>query len=203
MLFTDEHCIVFRGSFLCVNAWKDCFNIELHYFNSSTQWLEIILTTLKERPSMQNQTQVKVWLRNPVLHSLEQHVHEWIIIRTHLPCLWQKLLDIFILRMNAFYLQVLLSAHPTDTHHHSGAVVFHQCNAERLIHPQGTNILAFSMIDALSPARWCYPSQACFVKADLSVFPLLIYSSLMFIGAAEVLSWFLLHITKDPVYHST
>ena len=96
----------------------------------------------------------------------------------------------------------LLSAHPTHTHYYSGAVVFRQCNAERLIHPQDINILAFSMMDALSPMWWCCSSQACFVKSDLSIFPLLIYNCLMLIGVTKALSWFLLYITREPVYNT-
>ena len=66
------------------------------YFNSSTQWLEIIRTTVsKERPSTRNHTRVKGRLRERVLHGLEQWVHEGIIVRTRVPCVWQKLSDMF------------------------------------------------------------------------------------------------------------
>ena len=73
---TDKQGIaVIRGRVLRVDAWceKKTGIPALPYFNSSTQRLEIIHTTVsKERLGMCIRSRVKGRLRNPVLHSIEQ-----------------------------------------------------------------------------------------------------------------------------------
>ena len=84
---TDKQGIaVIRGSVHRVDAWckKKTEIPALPYFNSSTQQLEIIHTTIsKESLGMCIRSRVKGRLRNPVLHSIEQSTRKRV---SHYPC---------------------------------------------------------------------------------------------------------------------
>ena len=87
VLLTHEQGIaVIRGIVLRVDAWckKKTRVPALPYFNSSTQRLDIIHTTvLKESLGMCIRSRVKGRMRNPVLHSIEQSTRKQV---NHHPC---------------------------------------------------------------------------------------------------------------------